>query len=139
MFLFFVVMSSESNILLLCDVSAKQIFLLRMSVCTVCLCVCVCVCACVRACVSECVYVCVCACVCVSVRVCVRACIFHIVMLEPFWMFTLCVSFLLYCSMYIIFQSQGRHFTNNPYYYLLSLVFCCERQSHKTVSTNHNF
>ena len=38
---------------------------------------------------------CVCVCVCVCVRACVRACvcIFHIVLLEPLLMSTLCVSF----------------------------------------------
>ena len=43
--------------------------------------------------VAVCVFVCVCVCVCVCVRACVRACVFHIGMLEPLSMNTLCVRF----------------------------------------------
>ena len=101
----------------------------------VCLCVCawmcvwVCVCMCMRAhvCVCVCVYVRVCVDVCVSVCVYVHACtcvcvyVFHIVMFEPLWMCTLCVSFVrLWAAFSILmygmcvqrFELWGRCFTN---------------------------
>ena len=100
--------------------------------CGVCVCVCVCVYACVRACacVRECVRACVCVCVCVFVCVCLCVCVcvcvcdvnsmcylfVELLITFSIWMYIICVIIMLVRR----FESQGRRYTNFPYYYYLN-------------------